>query len=273
MKVISLVLILFLFNSFIFSELDDFKKGIEKEEEENKKSEIENEETEYVERDKQEKEMNPILKFIFKITFQAWIYHNKAAYYSSYPYSQLSYNHVAFDFSQYDDDYNYDSNYLPQDLKNSWGEFYFGGAGLLDGGFGPYVNFNAKLFNFVGLDFEYRSFFDLEDNLHIIFAGGSLSFFQTDPFSFDFYFQLVNFNGLFERDGGIFGARVLMFPFKPISVDFKIGRVFFTNAELLQIDTKISYHISRYEVFIRYSGFEASYTSLRSVGGGVGIYF
>lgn len=273
-KLIFLFLIIF-FSSIttpLFSDdLGDFKDSVEQEEEENRENEDTGESVE--DTDDETDDDNPFLRFLWEFTFFLWFIHNDSVYYTPYPYEYEGWiegdNFVGHDLKSaaiisanayYRKNYNFALHSMAT-VNESFNTI--GGMARLSG----------KFFNHFGPELEYRAFWDGDDDFHIVTAGANLSLFQFDYLSLDFYLEGAFFMGLLERQGITLGAKILTYPFKPVSLEIRSGGMFFQYITFAEVDVKLGFHIGRGEIFADFYTLQSANSSFYAFGVGAGVHF
>lgn len=255
-------------------DLKDFKDKVEQEEEQNRqKDSQDSEDTDDQNQEDDSRESHHFLEFLWQFTFMLWYIHNETAYYAPYPYEKEALfegmNFIGHDMGSTEEVASaepYRKNY----------NFGFYGLASIDEDFntiGGMFRISGKAFNHLGPELDYRLLWDGSDFLHILGAGGNISFFQFDYLSLDFYVAGAFFMGLMERQGVKFGAKLTSYPFRPLSLEVRSGVIFFESIKFAEVEAKLGFHLGRSEIFGDFYTLQSHTVSIYAFGIGVGVHF
>ncbi len=273
-KYTRLILLILIFNitTPLWSDLGGFKEDVEREEEENSKKEnienIEEDEEENIEEDE-----DSFFSLLWDMTFLLWLYHNDSSYYSRYPYEIEGMENGA-NFINHDNRSEKEKGIYTKKFK----EFFFtiyGSPTINETAdtFGGQLRFTGKVINHFGPELEYRLLWNEGDFLHNLSGGMNLSIFQFDPLALDFYIKAVFFMGIMERIGVSLGGRIMSYPFRPVSLEFRGGVVIFPSITFAEIGAKLGFHIDAVELFGDFYMLRSEQSQLYSIGLGIGYHF
>lgn len=281
-----LVLIVFLGigPAVLCADSEDFKRGVEAEEEENRAAEDDAEQTEA---ENGEGEPNPFLDFLYRVTIFIWVVHNGSVYYDTYPYGPAAGNFIQYDMERsqgYWDETEATGAGGMGRVKTHWFELAAGGLYSPDWGgydplslegYGGFLSLQGRFAPYLGPDIDYRYYYDDGGELHSVGVGLDLPLVQTDPFSWSAYGKWVTWRGYMNRDGGASGFTFRSYLFAPVSLYLRAGGVFFPDITFGQVESRLNIHLGSLTVFggINLLESEKQKNRLFSVEAGSSIYF
>ncbi len=229
------------------------------------------------------------MEMALEITFALWAAHNMLVYYEKYPYFSKDKNFINYyrSFSntiKNDEEEHRDMHMVGDDIEDTSSprkddfnpfskKFYYytlaaGGQWANDEGSGFLVEFRGKFMQHFGPEFYARSLWDGEDDIQFYSGGLNLSLFQNSYLSADFYITGAFMRGVIERDGVGFGTVITSYPFKPVTLFFRIGGLDFGKTEFLDFEGRIGFMIGRLEIFGGYQMIH--HPDIQDIGGPIG---
>lgn len=234
----------------LYADLGDFQQDVEQTEDQADDSDEiangdqdsdEDNDDEYSDEDDDGSIIGQILFEIFKFV---WVLNNTTTTYGAYPYSPTGY----ISWAEPADDY-YGLDYVTTGYRSSW--FALDSEAIyLDGlGFGSWATLRGHFYRFFGPYLDSWVISDGSDLFYGLRVGGSLSLFQSDPFSMSVFAQWVSWNGILDREGANIGVELRSFPGRPLALQYRLGYQFFGSFHMLESDAQLGILFNRFEIF------------------------
>lgn len=146
-----------------------------------------------------------------------------------------------------------------------------GGKYAWDDGWGFFGATRLLFFNFIGPDFEARSYWDGEDTLQYYGAGLCIGYTVNRAFVPALYVHAALMRGVVERNGASLGIDFHAYPVKPLAVTLRIGGQFYEYIEYIDVEGRLGLFFKFFEVFAGYRYMGAKYSDLHGPVFGIRI--
>ncbi|MDA3810368.1 MAG: hypothetical protein PF518_08575 [Spirochaetaceae bacterium] len=90
--------------------------------------------------------------------------------------------------------------------------------------------------------------------------------------SMDFYIKGAFFIGLLNRKGISLGAKMISYPFKPISLEIRSGGLFFQSITFAEVEIKLGVQVKSFEIFGDFYTLQSEMARIYSFGIGEGYH-
>ena len=197
---------------------------------------------------------------------------NITAKYSLYPYENADYNFIRNNFS---------NNAAEQAGAKKFFINIEGGGGLLNppsqkwnfkNGF-VFAALQSRFFSIAGPFAEYRGYLYEGEILNNYFASLDIALLQVLSFSLSGHIGYTYLKGENIGEGGpTAGVLVQMFPFQPISLQFRYSIMESKNMLVDTLSARLGIHINRFEIFAGYYRFRINYFPFQGLETGVRLW-
>lgn len=266
---------------YIFAGLNDFKSGTEREEAKKKTSTSKG--SSY-KNNNNDDEDSIIADLLGEIIGTLWLYGNIPARYAKYPYAKNSENFIfkdphALDSLDTNDDGTSDNTKNGPELDEALKKtrpFYFtftGGYQYTDDNVHcGFASLNGKFYKIIGPQVETRYYKDNKDYLSYSMFGVNIPIFQFNILSPDIYFGKAMMRGILDRDGFSVGGDVTLFPFKPLILHGRYGKIYMKNITYTEFGFSAGINYRRCEFFAGYRKISAEYSALKGWEAGIKMW-
>jgi hypothetical protein len=119
-------------------------------------------------------------------------------------------------------------------------------------GRGAWMALDTRLFRFFG---PYAEVWTLNDGKALETSarlGAQIDLFQSDPFALALYGQWTGWFGSLRRQGGTFGLVARSLPFKPLTLEARLGAQYFDGFRIGEAEYSAGLALGRWEPYIGY---------------------
>lgn len=262
--------------------LDDFKKGTEKEQTENKnsRSSSHNDDNDDDNHNDDDSVFGDLFGELILAMFAGWAYVNFNVRYAKYPYSgKIDDNFIAWnsiETEKHKPDL-FTSVMNPgaaaaeekerEKFRKRTRPFYFTVSGgyqrTRDGVNCGFASLSGRVYKLIGPEFETRYYRDGKDHLSYTMLGINVPVFQWDYFSPDVYIGKTFMSGIVQLDGFAAGVNVTSYPFRPFILHGRFGRIYMKDITYNEWAASLGVIYRRVELYAGYRSISAKYARLQ----------